>query len=150
MLVPAYENQTKWALKEPIGRFEDRVSTVFGPFGGMLNRNFPQFESVTSAVSRIESELDMVCMASRKTIAPTHTPASGVTKEGGGDFKLVMIQSSHRFGLAASSPNLSESSLAGWAVLRLRCTQPRTVREPTRQTGFRQIWRRSGETKPVA
>ncbi|MCP3664101.1 MAG: hypothetical protein GY696_16695, partial [Gammaproteobacteria bacterium] len=26
-----------------------------------------------------------------------------------------MIQSSHRFGLAASSPNLSESCLAGWA-----------------------------------
>ncbi len=32
---------------------------------------------------------------------------------GGGDFKLVMIQSSLRFGLAASSPNLSESSLEG-------------------------------------
>ncbi len=28
-----------------------------------------------------------------------------------------MIQSSHRFGLAASSPNLSESSLAGWAAV---------------------------------
>ncbi len=40
-----------------------------------------------------------------------------------------MIQSSHRFGLAASSPNLSESSLAGRVpVLRLRCAQPRTVR----------------------
>ncbi len=38
-----------------------------------------------------------------------------VARNGGGDFKLVMIQSSHRFGLAASSPNLSESSLAGWA-----------------------------------
>ncbi len=51
------------------------------------------------------------------------------SQEGGGDFKLVMIQPSHRFGLAASSPNLSESSLAGWApVLRLRCAQPRTVR----------------------
>ncbi len=47
----------------------------------------------------------------------------------GANFKLVMIQSSHRFGLAASSPNLSESSLAGWApVLRLRCAQPRTFR----------------------
>ncbi len=34
---------------------------------------------------------------------------------GGGDFKLVLIQSSHRFGLATSLPNLSESSLAGWA-----------------------------------
>ncbi|MCP3665816.1 MAG: hypothetical protein GY696_25520, partial [Gammaproteobacteria bacterium] len=59
---------------------------------------------------------------------------------GGGNFKLVMLQSSHRFGLAASSPNLSESSLAGWApVLRLRCAQHRTIRarvaagsEPTR------------------
>ncbi len=40
-----------------------------------------------------------------------------------------MIQSSHQFGLAASSPNFSESSLAGWVpVLRLRCAQPRTVR----------------------
>ncbi len=29
------------------------------------------------------------------------------------NFKLVMIQSSHRFGLAASLPKLSESSLAG-------------------------------------
>ncbi len=28
-----------------------------------------------------------------------------------------MIQSSHRFGLAASSPNSSESSLAGWAAV---------------------------------
>ncbi len=34
---------------------------------------------------------------------------------GGGAFKLVMLQSSPRFGLAASSPNLFESSLAGWA-----------------------------------
>ncbi len=52
----------------------------------------------------------------------------GRSHEGGGDFKLVMIQSSHRCGLAASSPNLSESSLAGWApVLRVRCAQPRTV-----------------------
>ncbi len=32
---------------------------------------------------------------------------SGVARVGG-DFKLVMIQSSHRFGLAAPSPNLSE------------------------------------------
>ncbi len=31
--------------------------------------------------------------------------------------KLVMIQSSHRFGLSASSPNLSEASLAGWAAV---------------------------------
>ncbi len=38
----------------------------------------------------------------------------GRSQEGGrGNFKLVMIQSSHRFGLAAPSPNLSESSLAG-------------------------------------
>ncbi len=37
------------------------------------------------------------------------------SQDGRGDFRLVMIQSSHRFGLAASSPNLSESSLAGWA-----------------------------------
>ncbi|MCP3664275.1 MAG: hypothetical protein GY696_17585 [Gammaproteobacteria bacterium] len=41
-------------------------------------------------------------------------PKQGRSQEGGrGNFKLVMIQSSHRFGLAASSPNLSESSLAG-------------------------------------
>ncbi len=40
-----------------------------------------------------------------------------------------MIQSSHWFGLAASSPNLSESSLAGWApVLRLHCGE--SVRGP--------------------
>ncbi len=39
---------------------------------------------------------------------------SAVARRGGGKFKLVMIQSIHRFGLAASSPNLSESSLAGW------------------------------------
>ncbi len=40
----------------------------------------------------------------------------GRSQEGGrGNFKLVMIQSNHRFGLAVSSPNLSESSLAGWA-----------------------------------
>ncbi len=32
-------------------------------------------------------------------------------------FKLVMIQSNHQFGLAASSPNLSEFSLAGWAAV---------------------------------
>ncbi len=63
-----------------------------------------------------------------------------------GNFKLVMIQSSHRFGLAAPSPNLCESSLAGWApARRLRCAQPRSgslrePSEPTRQTGFRQIW----------
>ncbi len=41
---------------------------------------------------------------------------TGVARVGVGEtFKLAMIQSSHRFGLAASSPNLSESSLAGWA-----------------------------------
>ncbi len=48
---------------------------------------------------------------------------AGARKGGGGKFKLVMIQSSHRFGLAASSPNLSESSLAGWA-LRARVASP--------------------------
>ncbi len=42
------------------------------------------------------------------------TAVSGEAREGG-NFKLVMTQSSHRFDLAASSPNLSESSLAGWA-----------------------------------
>ncbi len=61
---------------------------------------------------------------------------------GGGNFKLVMIQSSHRFGLAASSPNMPESILVGWgcgpaapapAWLR-HCSQR------TRQIGFRQIW----------
>ncbi len=52
-----------------------------------------------------------------------------VARKGGGEIKLVMIQSSHRFGLAASSPNLSESSLAGWVpALRLRSAQPRAVR----------------------
>ncbi len=35
--------------------------------------------------------------------------------QGGGTLSLHMIQSSHRFGLSASSPNLSESCLAGWA-----------------------------------
>ncbi len=40
---------------------------------------------------------------------------SAVVRKGGGNFKLVLIQSSRRFGLAASSPNLSDSSLAGWA-----------------------------------
>ncbi len=38
-------------------------------------------------------------------------------KGGGGNFKLVMIHSAHRFGRAGSSPNLSESSLAGWAAV---------------------------------
>ncbi len=52
-----------------------------------------------------------------------------------GSTKLVMVQSSHRFGLAASSPNLSEFSLVGWApVLRLRCAQPRTVRARPQST----------------
>ncbi|MCP3664711.1 MAG: hypothetical protein GY696_19835 [Gammaproteobacteria bacterium] len=70
---------------------------------------------------------------------------SGVARAGGGGG--VMIQSSHRFGLAASSPNLSESSLDGWApVLGFAALtlgpfgslgEPS---EPTRQTGFRQIW----------
>ncbi len=40
-------------------------------------------------------------------------PDSAEPSKGGGDFKLAMIQSSHRFGLAGSSPNLSESSLVG-------------------------------------
>ncbi len=49
-------------------------------------------------------------------------------KRGGGNFKLVMIQSSHWFGIAASSLNLSESSLAGWApVLRLRSHPPNRI-----------------------
>ncbi len=43
------------------------------------------------------------------------TLISGVARVVGRDFMLVMIQSSHRFGLAALSPNLFESSLAGWA-----------------------------------
>ncbi len=51
-----------------------------------------------------------------------YTTSAASQEGGGGNFKLVMIQSSHRFGFAAaSSPNLSESSLVGWApVLRLR------------------------------
>ncbi len=39
---------------------------------------------------------------------------SGVVR-GGGAFKLsCMIQSSHRFGLAASAPNLFAARLDGW------------------------------------
>ncbi len=44
---------------------------------------------------------------------PSHITYSGVARKGGGNFMLVMIQSSHRFGLVASPPNLSESSLTG-------------------------------------
>ncbi len=40
-----------------------------------------------------------------------------------GNLKLVMIQSSHRFGLAREETNLSESSLAVWA-LRARVASP--------------------------
>ncbi len=71
---------------------------------------------------------------------------SGVARDGG-TLSLCMIQLSHRFDLAASSPNLSESILAGWAAvlgfaaLTLRpfglATRALTA---TRQTGFRQIW----------
>ncbi len=70
----------------------------------------------------------------------------GAATVGEGDFKRVMIQSNRLFGLAASLPNLSESSLARWpAVLGFAYAHPRTVRasepsQPTRQTGFRQIW----------
>ncbi len=55
-------------------------------------------------------------------------PYSAVARKGGGDFKLVMIQSSQPVWSRREEPNLSESSLAGWApVLRLRCAQPRRV-----------------------
>ncbi len=60
-----------------------------------------------------------------------------------------MTQSRHRFGLAASSPNLSESSLAGWAAVFGFAAltlgpigRSGSLHEPsqlTRQTGFRQI-----------
>ncbi len=71
-----------------------------------------------------------MCTSGTKPRSIFYIPHQGRSQEGGrGNFKLVMIQSSHRFGLAALSPNLSESSLAGWApALRLRCTQPRAVR----------------------
>ncbi|MCP3661058.1 MAG: hypothetical protein GY696_00960 [Gammaproteobacteria bacterium] len=59
----------------------------------------------------------------------------------------MMIQSSHRFSLAASSPTLSESGFDQWAaVLGLAIAVylgPFRLREPshpTRQTGFRQMW----------
>ncbi len=47
-----------------------------------------------------------------------------------GTLKLVMIQSNHRFGLAASLPNLSESSLAD-----VGCEG--SVSEPERSEGER-------------
>ncbi len=63
---------------------------------------------------------------------------------GGGTLSECMIQSSHRFGLAASSPNLSESSLARWApvlgFVSLTLGPFGEPSQPTRQTGFRQIW----------
>ncbi len=43
-----------------------------------------------------------------------HGNTGGVAR-GGGGFKRIMIQSSHRYGIFAPSPNLSESSLPGWA-----------------------------------
>ncbi len=72
---------------------------------------------------------DRVLMVNGTVVEEKHV--SAVARKGGGrgGCKLVMTQSSHRICLAASLPNLSESSLAGWApVLRLRCSQPRTVR----------------------
>ncbi len=80
--------------------------------------------------------------------AKSHIPLAACMQfrkqEGGGvDFKVVMIKSSHCFGLAA---NLSEYSLAGWApVLRLRCVQPRT--DPL---GFRPKPRSAGGLGAVA
>ncbi len=64
------------------------------------------------------------------------------SQEGGrGNFKLVMIQSNHRFGLAASSPNLSEVGSGPAASLHSASGRPGSQpSEPTRQTGFRQIW----------
>ncbi len=65
----------------------------------------------------------------RNVWLPTFTNVTivrAVARKGGGE---TLIKSSHRFGLSASSPNLSESSLAEWApALRLRCAQPRAVR----------------------
>ncbi len=61
-------------------------------------------------------QLKMQVRYSNKTKSDTYRggPRQGRSQEGGrGNFKLVMVQSSHRFGLAASSPNLSESNLAG-------------------------------------
>ncbi len=55
----------------------------------------------------------------------------------GGNFRLVLIQSSHRPAASLRSASDRSGSLC----------EPS---EPTRQTGFRPIWRRSGETKPVA
>ncbi len=54
----------------------------------------------------------------------------GRSQEGGrGNIKLVMIQSSQPVWSRREEPNLSESSLAGWApALRLRCAQPQAVR----------------------
>ncbi len=49
--------------------------------------------------------------------------------QGGGTLSECMILSSHRFDLAVSSPNLSESSLDWWAtVLGFASVHPRTVR----------------------
>ncbi len=55
------------------------------------------------------------------------------------DFKSVMIQSSDRFGLSARSQICLNPVWLGGL---------REPSEPTRQTGFRQIWL-LGETKPV-
>ncbi|MCP3661012.1 MAG: hypothetical protein GY696_00720, partial [Gammaproteobacteria bacterium] len=67
-----------------------------------------------------------------------------------------MIQSSHRFGLAASSPNLSESSLAGWApVLGFAALTLRPFEHDTRALkAHPPNWIQTnlaprGETKPV-
>ncbi len=54
--------------------------------------------------------------------------------------KFVRIQ----FGWVGSGPAASLRLASG------RSGSLREPSEPTRQTGFRQIWRRSGETKPVA
>ncbi len=42
---------------------------------------------------------------------------SGVARGRGGTLREYMIQSIQRFSLAASTPNLSESSLARWATV---------------------------------
>ncbi len=53
-----------------------------------------------------------------------------------------MIQSSRRFGLAASSPTLSESSLFGWVGCGplLRCAHRRTVRARSGLTAHPPNW----------
>ncbi len=80
------------------------------------------------------------------SLSRSETINNGVARVG--TLSLCRIQSSHRFGIAASSPNLSEPSLAGsaavlgFAALTLGPLGLASLREPsqpTRHTGFRQI-----------